>query len=115
MEGRYRILVIFLFNNLFFLFIFLTEKRGPRLRVQRTCGDDDTTTGQFNVIVCQLISVLFSFPRKSRVSCVAVVIFGVLFQSFLRKEHLHLLSKAQSFLERLWPAGLYRSLMFTLK
>lgn len=31
--------------------LFLIEKRGPRLGFQRTCGDDNTTTGEPKILI----------------------------------------------------------------
>ena len=38
----------------------LTEKRRPRLGVQRTCGDDNTTTGELRSVIVQYLSLVIT-------------------------------------------------------
>jgi len=43
----------------------LTEERRPRLGVQRTCGDDNTTTGELTEWGSSVLSISTDNQRKA--------------------------------------------------
>jgi len=50
------LLIYIISSNICLVFIlFSTEKRRPRLGVQRACGDDNTTTGELRILIVQYL------------------------------------------------------------